>query len=177
MKKIYIVKHVDAYYTYEKRIGKTKLSFHEAHGYVERKGNNIIIIFIKKRKISNKKTIERKENIIEGLVIPDTSLVSVVDTYKTDILKNITIGSPVSVTWRDVVYVANTPTYDCHIMYTEGVLTKIKRDHIVLKDPETLCVYPSPARNHPGMGLPTYLVIPISFITDITKKFARMRKP
>jgi len=168
MKKIYTVKYVDAYYIYEKRIGKTKLSLHEAHGYVERRGNNIIIIFIKKRKISNKKTIEGKENIVEGLVIPDTALVSVVDTYKTDILKNITIGSSVSVTWRDVVYVTNTPTYDCPIMYTEGILTKIKRDHIVLKDPETIRVYPTPVRNHPGRGLPTYLMIPISFITDIT---------
>ena len=171
MKKIYSVKYIDAYYSYVKylkNITQTKLLPFEAHGYVERNGNSIIIIFIKKRKISNKKTITKKENIVKGLVIPDTALVSIVDTYKTDILKNITMGLWVSVTWRDVVYVANTPTYDCHIMYTEGIVVKIGSDHIVLKDPETLCVYPSPVENHPGRGLPTYLVIPISFITDVT---------
>jgi len=166
--KIYNIKYVDAYYSYAKSIDQTKLSVHEAHGYIERNADNIIIIFIKKGGANNKRTIDEKENIVKGLIIPDTALVSVVDTYQTDVLKNITTGLSVVVTWRDVVYVANLPRYDCSVMYTEGVLFRIEKDHIVLKNPETIRTYPSPIKNHPGRGLPTYLVIPISFITDIT---------
>ena len=167
MDEIYSVKYVDAYYIYTKSIGKTKLSLHEAHGYMERNGDNIIIIFIKKRWANNRRVMNEKGNIVKGLVIPDTAVVSTVGTYKNDILKNVITGSPVTVTWRDVVYVANLPRYDCSTMCTDGILFKIEKDHIVLKDPETIRMYPMPVKNHPGGGLPTYLVIPISFIADI----------
>lgn len=167
MEKIYSIKYVDAYYSYAKKISETKLSAHEAYGYVEKHADNFVIIFIKKRKISNKKTIEGNKNIVKGLVIPCTALVSSVDAYKTDILKNITAGSSVAVTLRDVVYVANMPRYDCSIMYTEGVLFRIEKDHIVIKNPETIRVYPRPIKNHPEGKPATFFVVPISFITDI----------
>ena len=167
MDKIYNIKYVDAYYSYAKKLGETKLATHDAHGYVERSGSNIIIIFIKKRDSSNRETIEKKENIIKGLVIPETALLSVVNTYTSDILMNIVEGSTVKVEWRDVVYVANLPRYDCSVMYTEGILFKIEKDHIVLKNPETIRVNPSPLKNHPDGKSPTYLVIPVSFIADI----------
>jgi len=162
MDKIYSVKYVDAYYSYEKKITQTKLSLFEAHGYVEKNVNNIIIAFIKR------KLAYGREEVVLGLVIPDTALVSVVDTYKTDILKNVAIGSSVTVTWRDVViFDYGDLRNDCPIMYTEGILVKIEKDHIVLKDPETIRIYPNPVRNYP-VEKPNYYMIPISFISDIT---------
>lgn len=168
MEKIFNIKYVDAYYIYAKDLGATKLSLHEAHGYVERNGNNIIIIFIKKRGTSSKEIIKNKENIVKGLVIPDTALSSVVDKYNSDILNNVTKGSSVKVEWRDIVYVANLPRYDCSVMYTEGILFRIEKKHIVLKNPETIRTYPTPIKNHPEGNPATYLVIPVSFIKDIT---------
>ena len=92
---------------------------------------------------------------------------STVENYSTNILKNLKEDSTVEVIWRDIVYVANLPRYDCSVMYSEGSLFRIEKDHIVLKDPETIRTYPSPTKNHPGSGRPTYLIIPISFITSI----------
>ncbi|TSC55092.1 MAG: hypothetical protein LiPW30_558 [Parcubacteria group bacterium LiPW_30] len=168
MDKIYNIKYVDASYSYEESINQTKLDLFEAYGYVEKNKNNIVITFIKKHGISEEKQNHDKEvNIINGLVIPDTSLASISSAYKTNILDNIKINYAVSVTWRDVVHVENLPRYDCSVMYTEGILVKIESDYVILKDPKTIRTYPTPVKNHPGSGLPTYLVIPISFITDI----------
>ncbi|MCR4306739.1 MAG: hypothetical protein NUV42_02100 [Candidatus Yonathbacteria bacterium] len=164
--KVYNVSYTDAAYFYKKPIGKTKLSLHDAYGYVKKNGNNIIVTFIKKRGENRPPKIDKKTDIIKGLVVPDTALMSVVKTFKTDILKNVPVGANVEVTWRDVVYVANTPTYDCPIMYSEGIVHKIEKDHIVLKNPETIRVRPTPVRNHP-VERARYYVIPISFITSI----------
>lgn len=167
MDKIYNIRYVDAYYSHAQNIGETKLSLHDAHGYVEKSGDNIIIIFIKKRNTNNNEIIRTKQSIVKGLVIPNTALVSVVEVYKNDILKNVTIGAFVAVIWRDVVYVANLPRYDCSIMRTEGVMFRIEKDHIVLKNPETTRIYPEPIKNHPEGNPATYLIIPISFVTEI----------
>ena len=168
MSKIYNVKYVDAYYTYEREIGDTRLSLFESYGYVERNTDNIVIFFIKKRGENVKDLVEKKENLIKGLVIPDTAIMTIASTYKSDFLKDLSIGSSIAVTWRDVTFVANQPLYECSIMYTEGILVNIKGDHIVLRDPETLRMHPTPVRNHPGSGRPTYLIVPLSFITAIT---------
>jgi len=168
MDKIYNIKYVDASYSYEENINQTKLDSYEAYGYVKKNKNNIVITFIKKHVVDEKKSSDEEINIIKGLVIPDTSLVSVSSAYRTNILEGININSVVSVIWRDVVRVANLPRYDCSVMYTEGILIKIGSDYVILKDPRTIRTHPTPIKNHPGGGLPTYLVVPISFITDIT---------
>lgn len=168
MKKISNIKYVDAYYVYTKDIGITKLSLHEAHGYVERNGRNIIIIFIKKNGTNNGEAIKNNENMIKGLVIPDAALLPAIDKYNGDTLNNATVGSSVKVEWRDIVYVANLPRYDCSIMYTEGTLFRIEKDHIVLKNPETIRIYPTPIKNHPEGNPATYLIIPLSVIKDLT---------
>lgn len=49
MNKIYNVKYVDASYSFSKNFKDSGLSVHEAYGYVEKNGNNIIITFIKKK--------------------------------------------------------------------------------------------------------------------------------
>lgn len=167
MEKIYNIKYVDAYYTYAKSIGKIKLSHHEAYGYVEKNADSLIIFFIKRRGSSSKKTIGKKENIVKGLVIPDKALVSVADTYKTDILKNVKEGMSVAIMWRDMVYVANVSRYDCAIMYTEGVLVKAGGNYFVLKDPETIRIHPKPVENHP-VKKPRYYIIPTSLVTEVT---------
>lgn len=162
MSKIYNIHYVDAYYSYDNEIGETKLSPHEAYGYVEKNNDNLVIIFIKKG------GAEKDQNIIKGLIMPNTALISTLGSVGNDILSNVEVGSRIKMEWRDIVYVANQPRRDCSMMYTEGVLVKIEKDHIVIKNPETIRAYPKPIKNHPGGGLPTYLVVPVSFITDIS---------
>lgn len=161
MDKIYNIKYVDAYHIYAKNISQTKLSLHEAHGYMKRNGNNIIIAFIKKR------LAHGKEEVALGLVIPNNALFRFKNNFKNKVL-GLDIGVPVSVIWRDVViFDSGDLRNDCPIMYTEGILFKVEKDRIVLKNPETICIYPKPIRNHP-IKKPSYYIIPISFITDIT---------
>lgn len=162
MSKIYNIKFVDAYYTFAKKVDQTKLSLHEAYGYVKKNGNNIIIVFI--RKILT----HRKNEVALGLVIPDSALISKKSKAKNKILANHKIGDTVAITWRDIViFDSENLRNDCSIMYTEGVLFRINKDHIVLKSPETIRVYPSPIRNHP-INKPDYCTIPISFVVNIT---------
>ncbi len=168
MNNVYNIKYIDAYYSYNKNISRTKLFLHEAYGYVERDKDNIIVVFIKEigEKIGD--IIREGGNITKGLIIPDTSLVSVVRTYSNiDVFGNITEGMFLSITWRDVVYVANLARYDCSIMQTKGVLDKIESDHIVVRDPETTRIYPSSFEGHPAKK-PNYYIIPISFISNIS---------
>ncbi|MFA6270451.1 MAG: hypothetical protein WC657_04565 [Candidatus Paceibacterota bacterium] len=158
---VYNIKYVDASYSYAKKIDKTELSLHEAYGYVNKSDNNIIITFIKK------KLPKGQEESALGLVIPDTALLS----YKDDnakILADFKIGMSVAVTWRDIViFESSNLRKDCSTMYTEGFLFKIEKDHIVLKNPETIRTYPTPIKNHP-INKPSYCTIPVSFIISIT---------
>lgn len=171
MDKIYNIKYVDAYYTYAKDSTETHLPLHEAYGYVERNGGNVVIIFIKKRSTDIKRSMDKKEPIVEGLIIPDAALIPVVETSTIDIVKNIALGTPVAVVWRDMIHVANMSIYECSVMHSKGVLYRIEKDHIVLKEPETIRTYPThiKIKNHPMIDKPpTYVMIPTSFITDIT---------
>lgn len=161
MNKVFNIKYIDACYIFTKKISQTKLFLHEAYGYVKKNGNNIIIVFIK-RKLDH-----GQEKVALGLVIPDTALVSKKDIFDKNILTNLKIGMSIAVTWRDiVVFDYDDSRNDCSIMYTEGILFKIEKDHIVLKNPETVRVYPSPIRNHP-LKKPDYYIVPTSLITDI----------
>jgi len=162
MSKIYNIKFVDAYYTFAKKVGKTKLSFHEAYGYIKKNGNNIIVVFIKKILIYG------KNEIVLGLVIPSTALISKKNNAKNKLLTNHKIGDAVAITWRDIViFDSGNLRNNCSIMYTKGILFKINRDHIVLKNPETIRIYPAPIKNHPTKK-PSFYIIPISFITKIS---------
>lgn len=172
MSKIYNIKYIDAYYIdssygHNKKLKKTKLFLHEAFGYLKKNGNNIIVTFIKENEVNNKDKKDRKKDIIKGLVLPNTAIVSLSSTSKINITKKIPVGSCVAVNWRDMVFVANQPRYDCSVMYTEGILFRVEKDHIVLKNPETIRAYPKPIVNHPAEK-PIFYVIPKSFITDIT---------
>lgn len=172
--------YVDAHYSYEPdlytkeyythkedlRIESTSVHFFSAYGYIEEHGSNIIVAFIKKRGVSLKETIKKNENIVDGLIIPDIALLSKSRECGRNILKGTKTGSRVAVTWRDMVYVANQPRYDCAVMYTEGTLDRIEDDHIVLRDTETVRVHPVPVKNHPA-GKPMWYTIPISFIKDV----------
>lgn len=180
MDKIFNIKYIDAHYSYEPDLytkeyylrkedlkkQSTALHFFSTHGFVEKHNNNIVVAFVKENGVSIKETIEKGEKIIDGLVIPDTALLSRVDASDSNILKGVKIGSRVAVTWRDIVRVVSQSRYDCSIMYTEGTLYKKESDHIVLKDTETIRTHPMPAKNHPA-GKPLWYTIPISFIKDI----------
>lgn len=180
MDKIYNIKYVDAHYSYEPdlytkeyyshkkdlRTESTSVSFLDAYGFVERYGSDIIIAFIKKKGVPLKETIEKKEKIAAGLIIPDVALLSTARSFSHSILKGVKKDSRVAVTWRDISVVLGGLRYDCAIMYTEGTLYKIEKDHIVLKDTETIRVHPMPVKNHPA-GKPLWYTIPISFIKDV----------
>jgi len=166
MEEIYKIKYVDAYYIFENEIGTTKLSPHEAFGYVKKNRDNIIITFVKKVSVSGGQERANDNFIVKGLVIPDSALLSVSKDFKITIPSNLKESSLVAVAWRDVVYVGNTERRDCSVMYSEGILHSVHDDHIVLKNPETIRTYPAPVINHPS-GKPTYYIIPKSFITDI----------
>ncbi len=162
MGKIYNIKYVDAYYLYSKEVDNTKLSLHEAFGYVKKNGNNIIITFIKKRDSD-----EEKDTIL-GLAIPDTALISKENIVNKNIFVDFKIGMSVSVKWRDpVIFDKSNLRNDCPIMYTEGILFKIEKDYFVLKNPETIRIYPTPIKNHP-VKKPNYYIIPTSLIVDMT---------
>jgi hypothetical protein len=161
MDEVYNIKYVDAYYSYEKELGETKLSLHEAYGYVKRNKNNIVITFIK-RKYSN-----GKEEPALGLVIPNTAIISKEDVVNYKILNDFKVGVSAAVTWLDIViFDSGDIRNDCPIMYTEGNLSKIEKDHIVLEDPETIQTHTNPVRNHP-VKKPSYYIIPTSLISDI----------
>lgn len=165
MDKIYNIKYTDAFYINSKNIGQTKLHAYETYGYLKKCNENLIVVFIKEYKTSIKEIKNKKLKIIKGLIIPDIALLSTNNKFKNNKLKHIKIGSNVSVTWRDIVYVANLPRYDCGIMYTEGILFRTEKDHIVIKNPETIRTHPLPIENHPTKK-PNYYIIPTSFIVD-----------
>lgn len=160
--------YTDKYYTYRKdsKVKSTSVYLFNAYGYVERHGDDIVVAFIKKKGIPLKETIEKKEKIAAGLIIPDAALLSTVCPFSHSVLKGIKINSRVAVTWRDISVVLGSSRYDCAIMCTEGTLHKIEKDHIVLKDTETIRIHPMPVKNHPA-GKPLWYTIPISFINDI----------
>lgn len=180
MDKVRQIFYVDAHYSYEPdlytkeyythkndlREQTTSVHFFSAHGYIARHGDNIVIAFIKELNTSVDETIKNGGKIIKGLIIPDSALLSAFRNSNHDVLKGVQTGARTAVTWRDVVLVENKAQYDCSIMYTEGTLFKIEKDHIVLKDTETLRTHPMPAKNHPA-GRPMWYTIPISFIKDI----------
>jgi len=180
MDKIYNIKYVDAWssydsdlyadkhYTYKKdlRTKSTSVYSFNAYGFVERHGSDIVVAFIKKKGIPLKETIEKKEKIIDGLIIPDVALLSKASLFSHNVLKGVKTDSRVAVTWRDPTYIKRLAEYDCSVLYTEGTLYKIEKDHIVLKDTETIRVHPMPVVNHPA-GRPLWYTIPISFIKDI----------
>lgn len=100
------------------------------------------------------------------MIIPEVALLSVKSSFSHGVLKGVKIDSRVAVTWCDISAVIDSLRYDCGIMYTEGTLYKIEKDHIVLRDTETIRVHPMPVKNHPA-GKPLWYIIPISFIKDI----------
>lgn len=160
MEKISNIKYIDASYFYNKNL-PTKLSIHEAYGYMRKSKKNITIEFIKQ--ISKNKD---NKQIIKGLIIPANALTSLNKNFEIQGLQKIKIGSNISVVWRDIVYIANMPKRDCSIMYSEGILYKATNSYLVLKNPETIKTHPLPIKNHPQKK-PKYYMIPKSFITEI----------
>lgn len=180
MDKIYNIKYVDAWSSYEPdlytdkyyddksdlRTKSTSVYFFNTYGFMERHGNDIVIAFIKKNGIPLKETIEKKEKIVDGLVIPSGALLSNATPLDHNVLNGLKIDSRVAITWSDPTYIKRLSEYECSVLYTEGTLYKIEKDHIVLRDTETIRVHPMPVKNHPA-GRPLWYVIPISFIKDI----------
>ncbi|OGD68846.1 hypothetical protein A2996_02305 [Candidatus Campbellbacteria bacterium RIFCSPLOWO2_01_FULL_34_15] len=172
MNEIYNIKYVDAFYIdssygINKKLGKTKLFTHEAYGYVQKNKDNIVITFIKEKTASLER-INKKNDLVKGLIIPDTAILSESLKFKTDAIEKISLRSYISVVWRDVVFVSNEPRYDCSLMYTEGFLFRVEKDHIVIKNPETIRTYPKPIKNHPSEK-PLFYIIPKSFIKEIVE--------
>ncbi len=160
------IKYIDAYYidsSYgeEKELGKTKLRLHEAYGYISENDNSLLISFIKE--------IAGGENkdVVKGIVIPKKAVKSESLVFNKDIVEDISLGSLVSLDWRDVVFVSNKDRHDCSVMNTKGILFKVEDDHIVIKNPKTLRKYPEPIKSHPEEK-PLFYIIPKSFIIEVS---------
>jgi len=165
MKLVSNIHYTDAYYISEPvATPVTNLPHHEAFGFVK-KGvdESIIISFIKKCDGGEDNAEHDPDHIVRGLIIPETALLSRQNDYLEE-LKSLKTGEEAAVTWKDVVHVANMSRNSSSIMYTEGLFVDNHSDHIVLKDPETIKIHPTPVKNHPAIK-PFYYVIPKSAIT------------
>lgn len=156
------------YYSYKEdlRVKTTSVHAFSAYGFVEKHGSDIVIAFIKKKGVSLKEAIEKRDSIVDGLVIPEVSLSSKANSCNHHVLSGVEVGARIAVTWRDPTDIRRLAEYDCSVMYTEGTLYKIQDNHIVLRDTETIRVHPMPVVNHPA-GRPLWYIIPIAFIKDI----------
>ncbi len=167
--KIYKIRYVDAYYLYKEECSRdfflyigdrpeTKLSPHEAYGYIRYYKDSIILDFIKK-------TDEKDLKMVKGLILPNNSLLS-----KSKILNksfpNISLKKKVHLQWDDLCFAENISIRESSIMETVGILVAIESDHIVIGDPDTKRIYPLPEKSHPNKK-PSYYIIPISFIKNI----------
>lgn len=163
MNKVYKIYYVDARYSYEKKIlMNVKLPLYSAYGYLKEMADCFIVIFVKL--VSSKD--KEDDTLRMGLVLPKGSLLSTNEQTKIPALKNIRLGTRVVVVLRDIVFFESTKRRECSLMYTEGILAKKGTDQIIIKDPETIRIYPRPVVNHPG-GIPTFLCIPLGFIVSI----------
>ncbi len=165
MKLVSNIHYTDAYYISEPvEPLVTKLPHHEAFGFVKQGADgSIIISFIRECENGDASENYDSDHIARGLIVPKNALLSKKNNYLEE-LRNLKNDEKIAVTWKDVVHVANMSTNDCSTMYTEGFLVNDRRDHIVLKDPETIRIYPAPIVNHPNIK-PFYYVIPKSAIT------------
>ena len=166
MKNIFCIQYVDAYYVYSEKRDQTFLKPHRAYGYVVPDPVSTIILFT----IEKDKKYKKGEEIYEGLIIPTKALKPYQLKKFIALEKEIQNcrGAHSAVIWLDVVHVGGLARSECAQMYTEGVLHRIEKDHIVIKNPETIRVYPAPVRNHPEKK-PTFYIIPKSFIEKIEK--------
>lgn len=161
------IHYTDAYYVLEDQKDLvTKLPKNEAFGYITKETSNCIVVhFIKKVEDTN------PLKITKGLILPIGSI-SRQTTASIKELDTIKPEQYISITWNDIVFVSNDTKNECSIMYTEGIVFKNNIDHIVIKNPETLRIYPTPIQNHPKVR-PLYYIIPKPMITKfeiITKQ-------
>lgn len=163
----------DTAYTTKPNAPAPHLKVHEAYGYLHRFGGNILVTFIKQTAPEPLwRTCVRylfhcgHAHVVKGLVIPEEALVSHEDTSAQKVVSRIPIGTTISVTWRDVVYLANVYARPCHLMRTRGVLCDIRTDSIVVRAPQTTRLFPFPRRVHARDAV--YMTIPISLIRSCT---------
>ena len=143
MSQIYNIKYIDAHHGYGSEIPDIEnLPVQEAYGYVERNGENILVIYAKKAGTNIRGIKDSKEKILAGLIIPDTALLSVVESFDTHILDDIKLGTKIEVIWRDVTFGAEMLRRDVSVMNSKGTLKKIVKDHIILWNPKTVRIHP-----------------------------------
>jgi hypothetical protein len=150
MNKVANIKYIDASYSYEKECPTINIKTHEAFGYFKEKNDDIFLEFIKKEKGT-------KNTIIKGLIIPHLALLSNYKKYNNT--GNFKKGSEVSITWKDIVYVANTSRQKSSTMFSKGVVYKDTKKYVVLEKPKTHRNYPKPKISHPEKQ-PNFYIIP-----------------
>jgi hypothetical protein len=170
MRTVTKVQYVDAkYITTPDITSDTTLTLHEAYGYVSRYHNSLLVTFIEEvppasysARLYRTVCFWKRALVIKGLILPEGALVSRSRVVETGVYTAVAIGSPVTVHWYDVVYLANVPVRDSHTMRTQGVLERVESDRIIVRNPTTVRIQPRPHRPH-AQGA-TYLIIPIAFI-------------
>lgn len=157
MTKIYNIKYIEPYYTLLKKMPRVKMTIHECFGYCAKYKDCLIVTFVKYMKS------KKKKEILEGLLIPECSLIT--QSPKIKVIEK--VNSKISIRWNDVVYIKNSERKYYSKMYTEGILIQKNKKTIVVKNPETIRIEPKPIQNHPNKK-PTYYIIPIQVIEEIS---------
>ena len=158
------VKYVDAFYVYSTEILSSQLSIHEAHGYFKENIDNYTLTFIQGIDKSLPKSLH---DIIRGLIIPKSALLSNIQNFNGKLFENLKLGSTVEIIWEDIVYMENSDRKEVSLMETLGSIEMIGDEQIVVKSPNTKRIKPLPSKDHPEKK-PTFYVIPKSLIQSIT---------
>lgn len=165
MYKIIALRYIDAFYSTEKELSSNILIPHYAIG-------KPVSVFHEHITIS---FIEKSHRPWKGLLLPWEALILGKQQETTESaciqhkIKNIKIGTAVSVLWKDLVYFENgvLPMFPT-LMCTKGTLYSVTPEVVILKNPETTKVVPkSIQRYQKGSAGTSFLVIPKCFITDI----------
>jgi hypothetical protein len=168
MKEFVNIHYTDAYYILEDgEVLNTKLPHNEAYGYIHESQRGLIVRFIKGADTTSEESTDT-DFVIKGLVIPKGAVLSASKENFIEGLHNLSVGQNISLTWNDVVIVANDSVKDCPIMYTEGRIEQNNTDHLVIGNSETIRIEPLPIRNHPAIR-PLYYIIPKAFIVSFEK--------
>jgi|GEM_PF-4193255 len=162
------VQFVDAAYRTDSETNKgLDLKPHEACGYVTEHGDSILVTFIQRMRPTSLYArivaLILGPMVVKGLVIPKNALHTQNDTPVE--LPEMVEGDIVSVTWADVVYIANNRFRQAHTMRTRGVVQEVRNNDIVLRNPTTKRIWPFPRREHAHNA--TQMVLPLCLIKSI----------
>jgi hypothetical protein len=158
MKNIVAIRYTDASYT-EKNIKQIGLPVYISIGELQVFTDHLVVVFNKKNGLPD-----------EGLLIPKNAIIVNKTQHalkSKDMYLRMKEGQTVGIFWTDIVYFTNGRIpKKCSTMYTEGTISSVTSDIIVIKNPETLSITDTKVENHPS-DKASFYIIPKSLITSL----------